>query len=153
MNRVEQTGRLARDVELKYTPNNKAVAQFTIAVRKSFIKEGDSETAYFFPVVIWGVHAENCKKYLHKGSRVGVTGELRSRSYEATDGTTKYITEIMADSVEFLDPRPTNNTEQGTEPPQDDYIPDETNIPPEREQSSLYDNDYINQISDDDLPF
>ena len=65
MNLVVQTGRLARDVELRYTPNNKAVAQFTIAVRKSFIKENEDETAYFFPVIIWGTQAENCKKYFY----------------------------------------------------------------------------------------
>lgn len=148
MNRVEQTGRLARDVELKYTPNNKAVAQFTIAVRKSFIKEGDSETAYFFPVVIWGVHAENCKKYLHKGSRVGVTGELRSRSYETSDGATKYVTEIMADRVEFLDPKPKDGNTQEESNPGEETIPYEEST---EEQASLYDNEY--QLSDDDLPF
>ncbi len=150
MNLVVQTGRLARDVELRYTPNNKAVAQFTIAVRKSFIKENEDETAYFFPVIIWGAQAENCKKYLHKESKVGVTGELRSRSYEK-DNQTKYVTEIVADRVEFLEPKAKDNT--NTE--QDNYMPNEENIPyePEREQASLYDNDYINQISDDDLPF
>ena len=57
MNLVVQTGRLARDIDLRYTPSNKAVAQFSIAVRKSFIKEGETDTAYFFPVVIWGVQA------------------------------------------------------------------------------------------------
>ena len=149
MNLVVQTGRLARDVELRYTPSNKAVAQFAIAVRKSFIKEGESETAYFFPVVIWGVQAENCKKYLHKGSLVNVTGELRARSYEATDGTTKYVTEIMADRVEFLDPKPKDNNTQGeSNNPIEETIPYEE---PTEEQASLYDNEY--QLSDDDLPF
>lgn len=148
MNLVVQTGRLARDVELRYTPSNKAVAQFAIAVRKSFIKEGESETAYFFPVVIWGVQAENCKKYLHKGSLVNVTGELRARSYEATDGTTKYVTEIMADRVEFLDPKPKDNTSGESNNPSEETIPYEE---PTEEQASLYDNEY--QLNDDDLPF
>ena len=148
MNLVVQTGRLARDVELRYTPSNKAVAQFAIAVRKSFIKEGESETAYFFPVVIWGVQAENCKKYLHKGSLVNVTGELRARSYETSDGATKYVTEIMADRVEFLDPKPKGGNTQEESNPGEETIPYEE---PTKEQASLYDNEY--QLSDDDLPF
>ena len=57
MNLVVQTGRLARDIDLRYTPSNKAVAQFPIAVRKSFIKEGESDTAYFFTGIIWGTQA------------------------------------------------------------------------------------------------
>lgn len=150
MNLVVQTGRLARDIDLRYTPSNKAVAQFSIAVRKSFIKEGETDTAYFFPVVIWGVQAENCKKYLHKGSLVNVTGELRSRSYETSDGNTRYVTEIMADRVEFLDPKPKENNTSNENNFNEETIPYEE---PEKEQASLYDNDYLDQISDDDLPF
>lgn len=148
MNLVVQTGRLARDIDLRYTPSNKAVAQFPIAVRKRFIKEGESDTAYFFTVIIWGTQAENCKKYLHKGSLVNVTGELRSRSYETSDGATKYVTEIMADRVEFLDPKPKDGNTQEESNSGEETIPYEE---PTEEQASLYDNEY--QLSDDDLPF
>lgn len=148
MNLVVQTGRLARDIDLRYTPSNKAVAQFPIAVRKSFIKEGESDTAYFFTVIIWGTQAENCKKYLHKGSLVNVTGELRSRSYETSDGATKYVTEIMADRVEFLDPKPKDGNTQEESNSGEETIPYEE---PTEEQASLYDNEY--QLNDDDLPF
>lgn len=140
MNLVVQTGRLARDVEVRYTPSNKAVAQFSIAVKKSFLKENEKNTAYFFPVIVWGTQAENCKKYLVKGSLVNVTGELRTRNYEASDGNIRYVTEIVANRVEFLDNKHNENN-----------VNIEENQ--ERAQSSLYDNESVLQLTDDDLPF
>ncbi len=145
MNLVVFKGRLSRDVELRYTPNNKAVAQFNIAVRRKYAKETDEITADFFNVIIWGKQAENCKTYLHKGSQVNVIGELRTRNYEDRDGIKRYVTEVLASSVEFLDSKSKENDVEDTTIPE----------PPveEREQASLYDEDYISQINDDDLPF
>lgn len=140
MNLVVQTGRLARDVEVRYTPSNKAVAQFSIAVKKSFLKEKEKNTAYFFSVIVWGTQAENCKKYLVKGSLVNVIGELRTRNYEASDGNIRYVTEIVANRVEFLDNKHNENN-----------VNIEENQ--ERAQSSLYDNESVLQLTDDDLPF
>lgn len=151
MNRIDLTGRLARDPELRYTPNNRPVAQFTIAVKRQYAKETDEIKADFFPVVVWGKKGENCKTYLSTGSLVGVTGELRNRSYDDKDGNKRYVTEILADNVEFLSPK-----KQGNDIPNDEPLPPTEEATPydfQGEQSSLYDNDYMSQISDDDLPF
>lgn len=82
MNKIELTGRLTRDPDLRYTPNNRPVAQFTIAVNRRYAKETDEIKADFFPIVVWGKQGENCKTYLLKGSMVGIIGTLRNRSYE-----------------------------------------------------------------------
>lgn len=104
MNKIELTGRLTRDPDLRYTPNNRPVAQFTIAVNRRYAKETDEIKADFFPIVVWGKQGENCKTYLLKGSMVGIIGTLRNRSYEK-DGNTRYITEVIAEEVEFLTPK------------------------------------------------
>lgn len=100
MNKVILIGNLSKDVEKRETNNGKAVANFSIAVAK-FGGEG----ADFFNVVVWGNQAENCAKYLKKGSKVGIVGSLQNRSYEATDGTKRTITEIVSEQVEFLSPK------------------------------------------------
>lgn len=101
MNCVVMVGRLTRDPELRFIPGSgKAVATFAIAVDRPFVKE---KTADFFNVVVWGKTAENAANYLHKGSQVAVKGYLRNRSYEDKAGIKRYVTEIIADRVEFLD--------------------------------------------------
>lgn len=101
MNLTIMIGRLCKDPELKYIPSTgKAVANFTIAVDRPFSKEKQAD---FFNVQVWGKVAENCANYLAKGSKAAIKGTIQNRSYDAQDGTKKYITEIIADSVEFLD--------------------------------------------------
>lgn len=101
MNICIMIGRLTKDVDLKYIPSTgKAVANFNIAVDRPFSKEKQAD---FFNVQVWGKVAENCANYLRKGSKVAIKGTVRNKSYDAQDGTKKYITEIIADSVEFLD--------------------------------------------------
>ena len=98
MNKVFLVGRLTKAPELKTTPNGVSVATFTIAVtRRTNREESD-----FLNIVTWRGLADNCGKYLSKGQQVAVTGEIRTRSYEAKDGSKRYITEIQADDVEFL---------------------------------------------------
>lgn len=100
MNRVILIGRLARDPELRFTASGKAVATFSIAVNRPFSKEKEAD---FFNVVVWGKSAENCANYLSKGRLVGLEGRLQSRSYETQTGEKRYITEVIADQVEFLE--------------------------------------------------
>ncbi len=100
MNRVILIGRMARDPELKFIQSGKAVATFSIAVNRSFSKEKEAD---FFNVVVWGKTAENCANYLAKGRLVGLEGRLQSRSYEAQTGEKRYVTEVIADNVEFLE--------------------------------------------------
>ncbi|AOY75437.1 single-stranded DNA-binding protein [Clostridium formicaceticum] len=100
MNSVVLIGRLARDPELRFTASGKAVATFSIAVNRPFSKTNEAD---FFNIVVWGKPAENCANYLAKGRLVGIEGRLQSRSYESQAGEKKYVTEIVANQVEFLE--------------------------------------------------
>lgn len=100
MNSVVMVGRLTRDPELRFIAGSgKAVATFAIAVDRPFAKE---KTADFFNIVVWGKPAENAANYLSKGKQVAVKGYLQSRSYEDKTGQKRYVTEIVADNVEFI---------------------------------------------------
>ena len=96
MNQVILTGRLTKDPELKSVVNDKSVASFTIAVDK--YKEG----ADFINCVVWGKQAENLCKYQEKGSQIGLTGRINTRTYDDAKGNKQYVTEVIADSIEFL---------------------------------------------------
>lgn len=98
MNKVFIIGRLTKAPELKTTPNGISVTTFSVAVtRRTNRKESD-----FLNVVVWRGLAESCAKYLVKGQQAAVCGELRTRSYDAKDGSRRYVTEILAEDVEFL---------------------------------------------------
>lgn len=101
MNHVIEIGNLTRDIELKYTPNGKAVANFTIAVADRFNKEKTD----FIDCVVWDKRAELCAEYLSKGKKVGIVGRLSTRTYETQDGQKRKITEVVVDEVEFLSPK------------------------------------------------
>ena len=99
MNTVILIGRLVRDPELKYTPNGVAVCNFTLAVDRAFSKDKEAD---FIPIVVWGKIAEACGNNLNKGRLVAVSGRLQIRTYEK-DGQKRYITEVVAGEVKFLD--------------------------------------------------
>jgi single-strand DNA-binding protein len=98
------TGNLTKDVDIKQTSSGKSVCSFTIAVNRPHSEDTD-----FFNVEVWGKQAENCGKYLKKGSKVGLVGYIRIRSYEDKDGKKRYATDVVATEVEFL------STKQGIE--------------------------------------
>ena len=98
MNKVFIVGRLTKEPELRTTPNGVNVATMSVAVTRRM----NREEADFFNVVAWRGLADNCAKYLVKGQQIAVVGELRTRSYDAKDGTKRYVTEIQADDIEFL---------------------------------------------------
>ncbi|PRR70893.1 single-stranded DNA-binding protein [Clostridium thermopalmarium] len=105
MNRVVLIGRLTKDPELRFTPGKgTAVCTFTLAVNRRFKSDGQPE-ADFIPVVVWGKQAENTANYVGKGRLIGVSGSIQTRSYEAKDGTRRYVTEVVADEVQFLESR------------------------------------------------
>lgn len=111
MNRALLIGRLTKDPELRATGSGIAVCTFTIAVDRRFTnKETQTREADFIPIVVWRAQAENCAKYLHKGSQAAICGSIQTRSYDAPDGSKRYITEVVADEVQFLS-RP--NSENG----------------------------------------
>ena len=98
MNKVFIVGRLTRDPEHRTTPNGVSVTTLGVAVTRRM----NREQADFFNVIAWRGLADNCAKYLVKGQQIAVAGELRTRSYEANDGSKRYLTEIQADDIEFL---------------------------------------------------
>jgi single-strand DNA-binding protein len=106
MNNCIFIGRLTKDIELRYTQNGKAVTSFVIAVNDTYKK---NETT-FINIIAWDKTAENCSKYIAKGSLVAVKGRLQNRSYEINNEK-KYITEIVADTVEFLGSKKVNEND------------------------------------------
>ena len=104
MNKVFLIGNLSKDPELRTTNIGTSVCTFSIAVNRRKDKDGNS-TADFFSIVAWRQLAELCGKYLAKGRKVSVVGELQNRSYEANDGTKRHVTEIVANEIEFLTPK------------------------------------------------
>ncbi|ADU32541.1 single-stranded DNA-binding protein [Evansella cellulosilytica] len=105
INRVVLVGRLTKDPELRYTANGIAVASFTLAVNRPFSNQQGNREADFINCVIWRKPAENVANYLKKGSLAGVDGRLQTRSYDNNEGRRVFITEVVADSVQFLEPR------------------------------------------------
>ena len=104
MNVAMLIGRLVADPELRYIPSTgKAVATFSMAVDRGFTGRDGQKQTDFFAVVAWGKIAENCANYLSKGRLVGIRGSIQNRSYDAQDGSKRYVTEIMADEVQFLE--------------------------------------------------
>ena len=113
MNRIILLGRICNEVDLRYTPNGKAVSRFCLAVDRPYTKDGNKE-ADFINCQVWGKSAENCAKYLDKGKQCAVDGRLQVRSYETQDGSKRWVTEVVADRVEFLS-APSKKEEQSIE--------------------------------------
>jgi len=111
MNKVFLIGRLTRDPELRYTGNNTAVASFSIAVNRNFTNQSGEREADFINIVVWRKQAENVKNYLTQGSQVAIDGRIQTRSYDDQDGKKRYVTEVVADNVEFLGSK--NSSQQG----------------------------------------
>ena len=127
LNRVTLVGRLTKDAELRRTSSGKAVASFTLAVNRNF-KTGDGQEADFINVVCWGKVAENTANYCSKGSLVSVDGRLQTRNYENNQGQKVFVTEVVADSVQFIDTRRNNNAHEEApkqEQKQEGYVPNE----------------------------
>ena len=108
MNKAILIGRLTRDPEVRYTQSGVAVCTFTLAVDRRFARRDANDgqpTADFIPIVAWRKLAEICGNNLIKGRRISVEGRIQVRSYEAQDGSKRYVTEVVAEDLEFLDSR------------------------------------------------
>ena len=103
MNKVVLIGRLTRDPELRYTSSNIPVATFSIAVNRNFSNQNGEREADFINIVVWRKQAENCKNYLNQGSQVAIDGRIQTRTYDDQNGQKRYVTEVVADNVQFLD--------------------------------------------------
>src|SRR5690625_5806037 len=105
MNRTILVGRLTKDVDLRYTKNGKSVGSFTLAVNRPFRNAQGEQEADFIRCQSWGKQAENLANYMKKGSQIGVDGRIQTRSYDAQDGKRVFVTEVVADNVQFLESR------------------------------------------------
>lgn len=126
MNSVQLIGRLTKEVDLKFTPSGTAVGNFTLAVNRSFTNQQGEREADFILCQIWRTAAENLAKYTRKGSQIGVSGRIQTRNYENQQGQRVYITEVVVDQFDLLDPK------ESTEP-----RPPNNNVPPGNNQSIL----------------
>ncbi len=112
MNKVILIGRLTKDVELRYTQtNNTAVASFSLAVNRKFVKSGEERQADFFNIVAWNKLAENISKYLFKGNQVAISGRLETRSWDDPNGQKHYVTEVIAEEIDFIGSKNKQNNE------------------------------------------
>lgn len=115
MNKVVLIGNLTKDVEMATTNSGKNVARFTIAVSRRYANADGEREADFLNIVAWNTLAENCAKYLQKGSKVAVSGAIQTRSYESEEDK-RYITEIIADEVEFVGAKKEQDNQAEAEP-------------------------------------
>lgn len=137
INNVVLVGRLTRDVELRYTPSNQAVATFTLAVNRNFKNQSTGEReADFINCVLWRQQAENLANWTKKGHLIGVTGRIQTRSYENQQGQRVYVTEVVAESFQLLERRDNSAN----------YSSMDEQMPPGMSGQPM-------DITDDDLPF
>jgi len=140
INRTVLVGRMTKDVDLRYTQTGKAVGNVTLAVNRPFKNQNTGEyDADFIPIVIWGKQAENLAQYMKKGSQIGVDGRIQTRTYDDKDGKKVYVTEVVADSIQFLESKQSNKS---TERQQIDAY----NAELEKHGNPI-------DVNDDDLPF
>ncbi|MTV23746.1 single-stranded DNA-binding protein [Staphylococcus delphini] len=140
INRVVLVGRLTKDPEFRTTPSGVSVATFTLAVNRNFKNKDGEQQADFINCVVFSKQAENVKNYLSKGSLAGIDGRLQSRSYENQEGRRIFVTEVICDSVQFLENK--NNNQSNNQPQQ------------QRGQAPVQDNPFANTDDDlSDLPF
>ncbi|KIC77886.1 single-stranded DNA-binding protein [Streptococcus constellatus] len=137
INNVVLIGRLTRDVELRYTPSNIAVATFNLAVNRNFKNQDGEREADFINCVMWQKSAENLANWTRKGMLIGITGRIQTRSYENQQGQRVYVTEVVADNFQLLESRNKSANHSSMD----------EQMPPAFENSQPMD------ISDDDLPF
>ena len=131
MNKVILVGNVTKDLELKTTTNGIATCTFSIAVNRKFKNAQGVQEADYINIVTWRQTAELCAKYLAKGRNVGIVGSIQTRSYTAKDGGKRYVTEVVADEVEFLPRRAAaegggadaGNADAGFVQVQDDDLP------------------------------
>ncbi|WP_411955130.1 single-stranded DNA-binding protein [Alkalibacillus sp. S2W] len=149
LNRSVLVGRLTKDPDLRYTNNGVAVANFIIAVNRPFKKQDGEQEADFINCVIWRKPAENLASYMSKGSMVGVDGRIQTRSYDNQEGKRIFITEVVAESVQFLESKQSNQN-QVNNPQQSKQSTQSQN---ESSKQSLEEAGEPVDLQDDDLPF
>jgi len=163
LNRVVIVGRLTRDPDLRYTSTGVAVANFTVAANRPFKNQQGEQEADFINCVTWRKQAENLTTYMKKGNLIGVDGRIQTRSYENQEGKMVYVTEVLAESIQFLESRGSSQ-QRGGQQSQPNYQNQQQQVPPQQQpqaqgqqetqsSNSLKQNSEQVDVSDDDLPF
>lgn len=150
INRVVLMGRLVSDPELKTTQNGTNVTTFRIAVDRNYVKAGEERQADFFDIVAWRYTADFVCKHFRKGSLIAIDGQLQSRTYQAKDGTNRYVVEVIADNASFTGERRDNSGYQAG-----GYAPAPAPVFTEQSPSFVSgpSSDFEEMPGDDDLPF
>ena len=161
MNKVILMGRLTRDPEVRYTQtSNTLVASFSLAVNRNYSNQQGEREADFINIVVWRKQAENVKNYLTQGSQVAIDGRLQTRTYDDQNGQRRYITEVIADNVEFLGSRNSSNNSNNMNssasnagPTPYDFADNASPKGTDVDSNPFADFGANIEISDDELPF
>lgn len=170
INNVVLVGRLTKDPELKMTPSGIAVTRFTIAINRPFTGQGGEKKADFINCIAWRKQAENLANFMRKGGLIGLTGRIETGSYEGQDGKRVYTTDVIADSIQFLESKNSGSGSNAPlpEPPPEPYGNEQKppyNAPQQKPQQSdvsgwredvskpIASGGQSVDITEDDLPF
>ena len=156
MNKAILIGRLTRDPELRTTPTGRNVCQFSIAVNRTYTNANGEREADFINCVVWDKQAVNLSKYQKKGNQIAVDGRIQTRNYEDNNGKKVYVTEVLVNSISFLDAKGSSNNDMNLnnlpEPPMQDVEEEKpATVSVEKDPFEAF-GDSI-EISDNDLPF
>lgn len=136
MNSVQLVGRLTRDPEVRYTDGGLSICRFNLAVDRRIKSENADQTADFISCISFGKTADFVEKYFHKGSRIGLTGRIQTGSYTNKDGQKVYTTDVVAENVEFVESKGSNNG-NAENPEKTSKTDDFMNIPDDIEDEEL----------------
>lgn len=151
INNVVLVGRLTKDADLRYTANGTGVATFTLAVNRNFTNQDGNRDADFINCVIWRKSAETLANYAKKGTLLGVTGRIQTRSYENQQGQRVYVTEVVAENFQLLESRSTNEQRKNND--MNNFTGQGmSNKNNDKYTGNSFDGSSVD-ISDDDLPF
>lgn len=117
MNRVVLVGRITKQPELKYTTSNIPVVSFSVAVNRNYTNAQGETEADFINCVVWRKQAENLAKYVSKGHQIGIDGRLQTRTYQTATGETRYVTEVLCESIQFLETKGSAPSQDNSEDP------------------------------------
>ncbi len=147
MNKAILIGRLTKDPELRHTTGGRSVCQITVAITRTFTNQNGEREADFINVVTWDKQAENIAKYMTKGRLVAVEGRIQTRNYDDKDGKKVYVTEIIAQNVQFLESKGSSTNNQIEVP----AIESTETVDMEKDPFESFGESIT--ISDNDLPF
>lgn len=145
MNAVSLVGNLARDPEYRTLQSGVTCCQFTVACQRRFTNQQGVREADFISCVAWRQTADFIHKYFIKGNKIGLTGSIQTRSYDAQDGSKRYVTEVLVDNVEFVAPRPEGQASGN--------YPSPPPAPPQQQTAQQTSMNDFTEVDDDELPF